>query len=31
LFAVVQFPGSNDDRDRRFAIEAVLGAQPEAT
>jgi phosphoribosylformylglycinamidine (FGAM) synthase-like amidotransferase family enzyme len=31
LFAVVQFPGSNDDRDMGFAIEAVLGAQPEAT
>jgi len=27
LFAVVQFPGSNDDRDMRFAIKAVLGAE----
>jgi len=26
LFAVVQFPGSNDDRDMRFAIDAVLKA-----
>jgi phosphoribosylformylglycinamidine synthase len=26
LFAVVQFPGSNDDRDMRFALKSVLGA-----
>ena len=25
MFAVVQFPGSNDDRDMRFAFKAVLG------
>jgi phosphoribosylformylglycinamidine synthase len=25
VFAVVQFPGSNDDRDMRFALERVLG------
>jgi phosphoribosylformylglycinamidine synthase I len=29
LFAVVQFPGSNDDRDMRFAMKSVLGAQAE--
>ena len=26
MFAVVQFPGSNDDRDMRFALKSVLGA-----
>ncbi|HEX2484844.1 MAG TPA: phosphoribosylformylglycinamidine synthase subunit PurQ [Myxococcota bacterium] len=26
MFAVVQFPGSNDDRDLVFALKAVLGA-----
>ena len=26
MIAVVQFPGSNDDRDMRFAFKAVLGA-----
>ena len=26
MFAVVQFPGSNDDRDMRFAVKSVLGA-----
>ena len=25
MFAVVQFPGSNDDRDARFAFKSVLG------
>jgi phosphoribosylformylglycinamidine synthase len=25
LFAVVQFPGSNDDRDMRFALSCVMG------
>jgi phosphoribosylformylglycinamidine synthase len=29
LFAVVQFPGSNDDRDLRFAMKSVLGAPAE--
>jgi len=29
LFAVVQFPGSNDDRDMRFAVKSVLGAEAE--
>jgi phosphoribosylformylglycinamidine synthase len=29
LFAVVQFPGSNDDRDLRFAMKSVLGAAAE--
>jgi phosphoribosylformylglycinamidine synthase len=29
LLAVVQFPGSNDDRDARFAFKAVLGAPSE--
>jgi phosphoribosylformylglycinamidine synthase I len=29
LFAVVQFPGSNDDRDMRFAIDGVLKAPAE--
>ena len=29
MFAVVQFPGSNDDRDMRFALKAVLGAEAE--
>ena len=29
MFAVVQFPGSNDDRDMRFAMKSVLGAQAE--
>jgi phosphoribosylformylglycinamidine synthase I len=27
LFAVVQFPGSNDDRDLHFALKSVLGAR----
>jgi phosphoribosylformylglycinamidine synthase len=27
--AVVQFPGSNDDRDMRFALKSVLGADAE--
>jgi len=27
LFAVVQFPGSNDDRDMHFALKTVLGAE----
>ena len=29
MFAVVQFPGSNDDRDMRFALKTVLGAEAE--
>ena len=29
MFAVVQFPGSNDDRDVRFAMKAVVGADAE--
>jgi len=29
VFAVVQFPGSNDDRDLRFAMKSVLGAPAE--
>ena len=29
MFAVVQFPGSNDDRDTRFALKSVLGAVAE--
>jgi phosphoribosylformylglycinamidine synthase I len=29
LLAVVQFPGSNDDRDMRFALKSVLGARAE--
>jgi phosphoribosylformylglycinamidine synthase I len=29
LFAVVQFPGSNDDRDLHFALKSVLGAPAE--
>jgi phosphoribosylformylglycinamidine synthase I len=29
LLAVVQFPGSNDDRDMRFALKSVLGAPTE--
>ncbi len=29
MFAVVQFPGSNDDRDLRFALKSVLGAPAE--
>jgi phosphoribosylformylglycinamidine synthase len=29
LLAVVQFPGSNDDRDMRFAFKAVLGIEAE--
>ena len=29
MFAVVQFPGSNDDRDPRFALKCVLGARRE--
>lgn len=26
MFAVIQFPGSNDDRDMRFALKSALGA-----
>ena len=29
MLAVVQFPGSNDDRDMRFAFKSVLGAEAE--
>jgi len=29
VFAVVQFPGSNDDRDARFAFKSVLGVASE--
>jgi phosphoribosylformylglycinamidine (FGAM) synthase-like amidotransferase family enzyme len=29
LFAVIQFPGSNDDRDMRFALKAVLSVDAE--
>ena len=29
MLAVVQFPGSNDDRDMRFALKTVLGAEAE--
>ncbi len=29
MFAVIQFPGSNDDRDTRFALKSVLGAPSE--
>jgi phosphoribosylformylglycinamidine synthase len=29
VIAVVQFPGSNDDRDMRFALKTVLGAEAE--
>ena len=25
MFAVLQFPGSNDDRDMHFALKSVLG------
>lgn len=27
VFAVLQFPGSNDDRDLRFAVKSALGAE----
>lgn len=27
MFAVIQFPGSNDDRDMRFAVKSALGAE----
>ena len=27
MFAVIQFPGSNDDRDMRFALKTALGAE----
>jgi phosphoribosylformylglycinamidine synthase len=27
VFAVIQFPGSNDDRDTRFALKSALGAE----
>jgi phosphoribosylformylglycinamidine synthase len=27
VFAVIQFPGSNDDRDLRFAVKSALGAE----
>ncbi len=29
MLAVIQFPGSNDDRDLRFALKSVLGAPAE--
>jgi phosphoribosylformylglycinamidine synthase len=29
VFAVIQFPGSNDDRDMHFALKSVLGARAE--
>lgn len=29
MFAVLQFPGSNDDRDMRFAMKSVLGVDAE--
>jgi phosphoribosylformylglycinamidine synthase I len=29
VFAVIQFPGSNDDRDMRFAVKSILGASAE--
>jgi phosphoribosylformylglycinamidine synthase len=29
VFAVIQFPGSNDDRDMRFALKSVLGVRAE--
>ena len=29
MLAVIQFPGSNDDRDLRFALKSVLGASAE--
>ena len=29
MFAVVQFPGSNDDRDMRFALKSALGSHAE--
>ena len=29
MIAVLQFPGSNDDRDMRFAWKSVLGARAE--
>ena len=29
MFSVVQFPGSNDDRDLRYAMKAILGAEAE--
>ena len=29
MFAVVQFPGSNDDRDMRFALKSALGTAAE--
>ena len=27
MIAVIQFPGSNDDRDMRFAMKSVLGVE----
>ena len=27
MFSVIQLPGSNDDRDLRFALKSVLGAE----
>ena len=27
MFSVIQFPGSNDDRDMRFAVKSALGAE----
>jgi phosphoribosylformylglycinamidine synthase I len=29
VFAVIQFPGSNDDRDMRFAMKSILGVASE--
>jgi phosphoribosylformylglycinamidine synthase len=31
LFSVIQFPGSNDDRDMRFAMKSILGAETNLT
>ena len=29
MFSVIQFPGSNDDRDMRFAMKSLLGQPSE--
>ena len=29
MFSVIQLPGSNDDRDLRFALKSVLGCRAE--
>jgi phosphoribosylformylglycinamidine (FGAM) synthase-like amidotransferase family enzyme len=29
LFSVIQLPGSNDDRDMRYAMKSVLGRHAE--